>query len=52
MDVLVVSLLGILVFGGVFLLLAPEWWSSSLGTLKDKPKKQDKENANAPKDGK
>ncbi|QRO03092.1 hypothetical protein JRI60_25240 [Archangium violaceum] len=52
MDVLVVSLLGILVFGGVFLLLAPEWWSSSLGTLKDKSKKSDKGDANPPKDDK
>ncbi|EPX65344.1 hypothetical protein D187_000770 [Cystobacter fuscus DSM 2262] len=35
---IIVSLLGILAFGGVFLLLGPEWWSSSLGTLKNKKK--------------
>ncbi|MFY0580917.1 hypothetical protein ACN28S_47720 [Cystobacter fuscus] len=38
MEVIIVSLLGILAFGGVFLLLGPEWWSSSLGTLKNKKK--------------
>ena len=37
-EVLVVSVLGMLVFGGLFLLLCPEWWSTSLGTLKDKKK--------------
>ncbi|WP_395851862.1 hypothetical protein [Cystobacter fuscus] len=37
MEVIIVSLLGVLAFGGVFLLLGPEWWSSSLGTLKKKP---------------
>ena len=36
MEVILVSVLGILAFGGVFLLLCPEWWSTSLGTLKDK----------------
>ena len=36
MEVVLVSLLGILAFGGVFLLLGPEWWSSSRGVLKDK----------------
>ncbi|ATB32970.1 hypothetical protein [Melittangium boletus] len=39
MSVMVVSLLGIVAFGGAFLLLGGEWWSSSRGTLKDdKPK--------------
>jgi hypothetical protein len=37
MEVIIVSLVGLLAFGGVFLLLGPEWWSSSLGTLKKKP---------------
>jgi hypothetical protein len=42
METIVVSLLGILVFGGLFLLLCPEWWSTSLGTLKEKhPKAED-----------
>ena len=45
-EVVVVSVLGILVFGGLFLLLCPEWWSTSLGTLKDKEKGQE---AKAPK---
>jgi hypothetical protein len=36
MEVIWVSLLGVLAFGGVFLLLGPEWWSSSRGVLKDK----------------
>lgn len=45
-EVVVVSVLGILVFGGLFLLLCPEWWSTSLGTLKDKEKSQE---AKAPK---
>jgi hypothetical protein len=40
-EVLVVSVLGILVFGGLFLLLCPEWWSTSLGTLKEKQKGQE-----------
>ncbi|WP_257463303.1 hypothetical protein [Archangium lipolyticum] len=36
MEVILVSLVGIVVFGGFFLVLCPEWWSTSLGTLKDK----------------
>ncbi len=36
MDVLVISLLGMLAFGGLFLIMCPEWWSTSLGTLKEK----------------
>ncbi len=51
MEVIVVSLLGLLVFGGVFLLLAPEWWSSSLGTLKDDRKKPDQKDTERPADG-
>ncbi|MFL5359285.1 hypothetical protein [Archangium sp.] len=35
------SLIGIVVFIVLVLLLGPEWWSSSLGTLKDKDKKKD-----------
>jgi hypothetical protein len=34
------SLIGIVVFTVLVLLLGPEWWSSSLGTLKDKEKKK------------
>ncbi|WP_199242830.1 hypothetical protein [Vitiosangium sp. GDMCC 1.1324] len=47
MEVLMVSLLGMLAFGGVFLLLCPEWWSSKLGTLKEENPKD--ANAAAPK---
>lgn len=36
-EVIVVSLVGMVLFGGLFLVLCPEWWSTSLGTLKDKP---------------
>ncbi len=36
MEVILVSVLGMLVFGGLFVLLCPEWWSSSRGTLKEK----------------
>ncbi|QRN94357.1 hypothetical protein JRI60_35220 [Archangium violaceum] len=36
MEVILISLVGIVVFGGAFLVLCPEWWSTSLGTLKDK----------------
>lgn len=40
-EVVIVSVLGILVFGGLFLLLCPEWWSTSLGTIKEKEKSQE-----------
>ncbi len=43
MEVIIVSLVGVLAFGGVFLLLGPEWWSSSLGTLKNKKKPGEEE---------
>jgi hypothetical protein len=36
MEVILVSLVGMVLFGGLFLVLCPEWWSTSLGTLKDK----------------
>jgi hypothetical protein len=36
MEVLIVSVVGMLAFGGLFILLCPEWWSSSRGTLKEK----------------
>jgi hypothetical protein len=52
MEVIVVSLLGLVVFGGVFLLLAPEWWSSSLGTLKDHQKKPGEGDSKRPPEGK
>lgn len=35
------SMIGITVFIVLVLLLGPEWWSSSRGTLKDKNKKKD-----------
>lgn len=37
-EVVIVSLVGMVVFGGLFILLCPEWWSNSLGTIKEKPK--------------
>ncbi|WPB76747.1 hypothetical protein KYC5002_48155 [Archangium violaceum] len=37
-EVIVVSLVGMAVFGGLFVLLCPEWWSNSLGTIKEKQK--------------
>ncbi len=37
MEIVLVSLGGMLAFGGLFLVLCPEWWSTSLGTLKEKP---------------
>ena len=44
MELILVSLVGMVVFGGLFLLLCPEWWSTSLGTLKDKqPAKKTKD---------
>jgi hypothetical protein len=36
MELILVSVVGMVVFGGLFILLCPEWWSSSMGTLKDK----------------
>ena len=37
-EVIVVSLVGMVVFGGLFILLCPEWWSNSLGIIKEKQK--------------
>ncbi|WP_375769721.1 hypothetical protein NR798_02205 [Archangium gephyra] len=37
-EVVIVSLVGMLVFGGLFILLCPEWWSNSLGTIKEEQK--------------
>lgn len=37
-EVVIVSLVGMLVFGGLFLFLCPEWWSNSLGTIKEQQK--------------
>jgi hypothetical protein len=36
-EVIIVSLVGMVVFGGLFILLCPEWWSNNLGTIKEKP---------------
>ena len=41
MSFVTVSLLGVLAFGGVFLLFGSEWWSSSRGALKPPSKKPD-----------
>lgn len=38
MEFVLVSLVGMLLFGGLFLLLCPEWWSNSLGIIKEKQK--------------
>jgi hypothetical protein len=44
MEIVLVSLVGMLAFGGLFLLLCPEWWSTSLGTLKEeKPPEKKKD---------
>ncbi len=40
-EVVIVSLVGMLLFGGLFLFLCPEWWSTSLGTLKEKQNGQE-----------
>jgi hypothetical protein len=49
MELILVSLVGMVVFGGLFLLLCPEWWSTSLGTLEDKPsEKKTKEAGDSP----
>ncbi|WNG52128.1 hypothetical protein F0U60_54510 [Archangium minus] len=44
-EVILVSLMGLVAFGGLFLLLCPEWWSTSLGTLKEKKPTEDKPTA-------
>jgi hypothetical protein len=44
------SLIGIVVFTVLVLLLGPEWWSSSRGTLKDKDKDK-KKDPTPPKSG-
>jgi hypothetical protein len=36
MEVTLISVAGIVVMFGLFLLMCPEWWSTSLGTLKEK----------------
>jgi hypothetical protein len=37
-EVIIVSLVGMVLFGGLFMLLCPEWWSNSLGTIKEEQK--------------
>jgi hypothetical protein len=52
MEIILVSLVGMVVFGGLFLVLCPEWWSNNLGMLKErKPaeKTRDAENTRGPK---
>ncbi len=48
-EVVIVSLVGMLVFGGLFLFLCPEWWSNSLGIIKEK---QQRPETQAPETGK
>ncbi len=48
-EVVIVSLVGMLVFGGLFLFLCPEWWSNSLGLIKEKPQRPEPQ---APEAGK
>jgi uncharacterized protein YjeT (DUF2065 family) len=51
MEVILISLVGMVLFGGLFLVLCPEWWSTSMGTLKETPaeKKRDAGDAQGPK---
>jgi hypothetical protein len=35
MEIILVSVVGMVLFGGLFLVLCPEWWSNSLGTIKE-----------------
>ncbi len=51
MEVIIVSVVGMVVFGGLFIIGCPEWWSSSMGTLKDE-KKPDARDTQDPKAGK
>ncbi len=48
-EVVIVSLVGMVLFGGLFILLCPEWWSNNLGTIKEKQKSPQ---AKAPEAGK
>lgn len=48
MEIILESVVGMVLFGGLFLVLCPEWWSNSLGTLKEK-KPQDAGDAQGPK---
>ncbi len=43
MEIILVSLVGMVLFGGLFLVLCPEWWSNSLGTLKQSAEKKSTE---------
>ncbi|WP_324965673.1 hypothetical protein [Archangium sp.] len=45
------SVIGIVVFTALVLWFGPEWWSSSLGTLKEQERKKKKEQEGAPKSG-
>jgi hypothetical protein len=47
MEVILISLVGMVLFGGLFLVLCPEWWSTSLGTLKEKPTEKTREAGDA-----
>lgn len=50
-EVVIVSLVGMLVFGGLFLFLCPEWWSNSLGTIKEKQQRPETQVPEAGKQG-
>jgi hypothetical protein len=41
------SIIGIVVFSVLVLFAAPEWWSSSMGALKEKERKQTEANKRA-----
>ncbi|HEX8439046.1 hypothetical protein [Archangium sp.] len=41
------SIIGIVVFSILVLFAAPEWWSSSMGALKEKERKQAEANKRA-----
>jgi len=45
MEVIVTSVVGFVVFGGLFLFLCPEWWSNSLGIIKEKKQTEKKPSA-------
>ena len=42
MELIVTSVVGFVVFGGLFLFLCPEWWSNSLGIIKEKKPTEEK----------
>ena len=45
MELIVTSVVGFVVFGGLFLFLCPEWWSNNLGIIKEKKPTEEKQPA-------